>query len=61
MSRLAAALLPEPPLRILRTLWHRSQALDPPRPAAALAFAALGSVSRLYFFPAEDSKMPEML
>ncbi len=29
--RLAAALLPERPLQALRTLWHRSQVLDPRR------------------------------
>jgi len=31
LRRLAAALLPERPLRLLRTLWHRSQAFDPRR------------------------------
>jgi FkbM family methyltransferase len=30
-KRLAATLLPERPLRALRTLWHRTQALDPRR------------------------------
>jgi FkbM family methyltransferase len=31
VKRLAAVLLPERPLRALRTLWHRTQALDPRR------------------------------
>jgi len=39
--RLAAALLPEPQLRVLRTLWHRSQALDPRRLWLRRAFRRL--------------------
>jgi FkbM family methyltransferase len=31
LRRLAAAVLPERPLRALRTLWHRAQAIDPRR------------------------------
>jgi FkbM family methyltransferase len=41
--RLAAALLPEPQLRVLRTLWHRSQALDPRRLWLRRAFRRLNA------------------
>jgi FkbM family methyltransferase len=40
-KRLAAALLPERPLRALRTLWHRAQTLDPRRLRARSRFRRL--------------------
>jgi FkbM family methyltransferase len=40
-KRLAATLLPERPLRALRTLWHRAQALDPRRLSSRRRFRRL--------------------